>query len=58
MEICPICLEEMNEETISTINCNHSLCNSCIEILLDKKKIFVPCVEVKLKNLEWIKCIW
>ena len=50
MEICPICLEEMNEETISTINCNHSLCNSCIEILLDKKKNICPMCRGEIKE--------
>ena len=50
METCPICFDVMNDESISTINCNHSFCNSCIEKLIDKKKNICPLCRGEIKE--------
>ncbi len=50
METCPICMDEMNDESISTINCNHSFCNGCIETLIDKKKNICPLCRGEIKE--------
>ena len=54
MADCPICLEELTEETIKKLDCNHSFHINCIDIWIETKRscpicrhiIYVPPVEL------------
>ena len=50
MEDCSICLDKMNDESISTINCNHSFCNVCIEEYINKNKNTCPLCRCEIKE--------
>ena len=46
---CPICLEQVQEEEQSILNCNHIFCKKCIDDYIKQKKILVHYVAEKLK---------
>ncbi len=50
MENCPICFEELNDQTISTLNCNHYFCEECLNKLFETNKNQCPMCRSEIKE--------
>lgn len=50
MENCPICFEELNDQTISTLNCNHYFCDECLNKLFETNKNQCPMCRSEIKE--------
>jgi hypothetical protein len=48
MERCSICLEEINN--VSITNCNHSFCSNCLNGWLDQNKDTCPMCRTKIRS--------
>lgn len=55
MEIqeCPICLENIEEEEQSILNCNHIFCKKCIDDYIKQKKNTCPLCRGEIKNYSY-----
>lgn len=52
--VCAICLDELIEETIATLNCGHSFCYHCIsEWLLKSEHMDCPSCRVKTSKVHY-----
>ncbi len=47
---CPICLEPVQEDEHSILNCNHIFCKKCIDDYIKQKKYTCPLCRGEIKN--------
>ena len=50
MEKCPICLNILNDETITITNCNHTICDTCINKSIDTNGVRCPLCRSSIKE--------
>ena len=50
MEKCPICLNILNDETITITNCNHTFCDTCINKSIDTNGVRCPLCRSSIKE--------
>lgn len=50
---CPICLEQVQEEEQSILNCNHIFCKKCIDDYIKQKKNTCPLCRGEIKNYSY-----
>jgi hypothetical protein len=50
---CPICLEEIEDDDISLLDCDHELCKPCLDTLFTMNKIDCPLCRRDIKSFTY-----